>query len=477
MPGPARGRSPLTRPEAGLFPPVFFLRVFFLRGYFLRGFFLPVLFLALFSAGCSDYPTGPVQTTGSGRISGRVSAGVPGPFALTFRSASGGNYQSFDRETDSAGAFDVSLPAGLYVLGVYSPELSQIFWYRYDGWTRIEEFGSRLRAQKAGLHLELRLASLRVDLRLPQELDSLESTGCVIRRQSGGAEFRYRGMTGTGFDFGLVPPDHYLVRYKLSERNTTAVLWSRATIDSSLARWIEVPPAQATIYTDTIPSPGHLRGTFFSVAGPGTPCSVIARGQGGIPVATASVSSDGSFDLPVFGSGPFNVATLVQRGLPVERWLGGSSQETAHIYSMTLGGTVDLGTIRDTGILCRFLQSPQPESFRLVIDLVPGRWFWTDQDSLLIPNLNPGAYRLHFTPVQPWSPQWFDRALTEPTADPVVTSDGELEKDRCPARTRHIGQRSCLEVRWFSGLGKRGGGGSLSGTGHADHHDSGAAHR
>jgi hypothetical protein len=337
-------------------------------------------------------------------------------------------------QSDSLGRFDQVVPVSKYRLGVWSDDAGQYFRYRVDGWTLAADVASPVTVEESGAQLDLRLATLELSLQLPPELANDHVT-CRISRRSTGAELSTGGqIAGAGrlFRFGFIPPDDYRVRFHAGRED----LWIPATFDSSRAVWVSAPAGKRVAAADTLFPAGAVRGVFAS---PFQPIDaersgvILMRPVSRYFIGSGSLDGDGSFEVPLWGSGPFRVGVYCPPNQDF-RWVGGDSLGNATVYEMTAGTTVDIGTIRDSAILCTIVRQPgwAPETAQMDVRLKPYGMVShrSSSDTLLIANLGPGVYKLHLYPVGivPWMEQWYGGTESETDAATVtISSEGELK--------------------------------------------------
>jgi hypothetical protein len=366
--------------------------------------------------------TAPCLSCEVGAFEGRVLAGGLGvPAVVGARVARGSNRGAvlFLTTADSTGHYRLAVPSGSYWLevnvqgglGAYS----------------IPGTGDTLIVTNRVRTVDIRCASVTARVRAPMSMEgrvvsarlarsrSYESTRDTVR--NGQLEFRF-------------PPERVATSTLVFETGSGSELWYPGTTDRDSAEVVTLPTDRPLVLDLSMERWGSFSGTLAEC--PSSSHKVEAYGAtDSVRIGATRVSGNGDFQLDVLSARPIKLRVESEE---IERWLGGDSFGSAHVFDLHPGEVVgDLAV--GGGTLRCLLQGPGHQLFpqaRLSLCDEAGRiqrQSYSHSDAITLCNLRPGSYRLYVTGIgaeTDWGSQWYDGATSLAQATPIDVREGEV---------------------------------------------------
>ncbi len=401
---------------------------------------LPAL-LVLGLCGCGNDDTcGP---TSQERIAGRV-VGPNGPAVDAIVEIKVVDNDELDWmtlrcHTDEKGEFDIGVPPGRFVLSVYPGSSSGTVWYSSQGAVSSLANADTLRVAPGSgtARADFILAGLDLHLDLPPEIQDRLVT-CWLYPSSGGyltfQRVEVSNKSRIDFTFDFLPPEICKARIDVREswRDESGSVWLPSALESSMADSVKLQARVTTSWEASVPVPGYITGVVhYDWRRFGTdPAIVSANTAQYSQDIRQRASSEGEFNMPVYGAGRVRLSIYVRGGI---RWIGGEDFEGASEFVVGPGLIVNVDPITIGGIFCRLVGDPdwEPYSARVTVhraDHSGGHGSPVlENGTIAYLDDPPGTYLLSVEPLtsSPWRPQWYDRSDTREGGIPVVISDRE----------------------------------------------------
>ncbi len=408
-----------------------------------RGAVPAAVFFVLVLSGCSDDACGPC---GEGRIVGRVLGGN-GPvdqcnvYVKSANPSIGNNFTA-DCVTDSAGRFDIPLPAGGYILSVRDGYGSSTIWYSTSKLARSSYDADTLRVVvNEETPANFALGGLEIRLNRPEEFIA-DSFRLSLEEYDSRARMVYQDQESdlpqVEFSFRALPPDSYLAYLDLNSsdpRYSGSGMWLPPTLISAAARLFVVKRQETTSWEGTLVSPGIVSGTVdgcWMGLGLREP-SITTYSLQEKRLGSCVVDAQGDFNIAVFAPGQVRL-WLSYDG--TYGWVGGDNFNAATAYPIESGITTHADTIRVTCVAVRLVPQPEWPSCTAGVRLYrAGVSFYSDgatlrnEETKVLQDFGSGNYELWISPYgrQVWRPQWYDRSSTREGATPIVVENvGDL---------------------------------------------------
>jgi hypothetical protein len=376
-------------------------------------------------------------TTCDARIEGFVLGGGL-PVAATVRAFSPSGVEpvvTVEAYTDSSGWFALPLPSGGYLLQIRDDAFFDPMYVSTEGVLTPSDRADTIRVETQPVRIDVRAGRLRVNLRVPRELERDEMV-CEVQNvfdHSISAAQPGRGVVegAAPFEFPLLPEGSYRVRIRTGTQN----LWlPRGDWDS--ADRIRVTAIGVTDCAAHLDAPAHIRGEVrgsWQAMGLRPPRIWAHLGDPHEPAAAADAGPGGEFDIALFLACRARIRIDFRW---TDRWLGGDDFAGATVFEVDSAAVISGVSFVESGILCRLEGlapgAPPDCNLRLLDEagatVLERRSY--DDNPIPIPNLETGTYRLRISPLhasQTWVAQWYDRQDSPERATPIViATEGEV---------------------------------------------------
>jgi hypothetical protein len=402
--------------------------------------------MGLLPAGCGNEtaPTRPPLATAL--LEGRIGAFEPGidmDIEFARLDAPGITYRM---PIDDAGWYRIELPVGDYRATLFGAFSYYTYAARGGGVTTVEAEAEtlRLRAGDALRRRDFGTGAMHLVVDGLEALDGWRGYALLYKVPVDTVWAWSTGSSGAVVSDGVLelrtrptPPGTYQLRFSFEmvarPGNHTEMFWCSSSGDPSVPDELRIGPDSLTTHEPTLPQPatlaGRVTGAWQELGGESPEVEAIDT-AGVVVCSNRTLEADGSFRLVLPRPRPVRVAIGDDRDI----WIGGTSAETATVFSPGAGAVIGGITQTVSGMLVRptaEVPLSQSDQYRVELHdaqgLAPMRSFWASGGvRVSVGSLRPGTYhvRLVGDPTRSlWRPQWYDRAATVDLSLPVVIPD------------------------------------------------------
>ncbi len=394
--------------------------------------------LALPFAGCEEEcSTQPAETTG--QITGRITA--PGvqviarvtAYCMEDSSGAGCSVRTVQAETDSSGAFSISVFPGRYILNVWlhGPAWSVSGLLAHGSLAQSNVDTLIVEAGGIPIRADLPLGAARIELATPTAYEG-EPFGMILAAQDAQrgiqvfAEARASGGMAV-FYYPVVPAGQYRMRVSMGHGS----FWLPGSYTEAEGEAIVIEAGLESTYEATMQAPATLRGT---ITGSWQELNLLRPtlslfNADSIRVASEPANEDGTYSINVLG--PIRARLLI-RIEGVQRWEGGDSFRTATEFDLQPSQQTEVNIVESAiaGDLDQASHVYLDDAIRLYD--ASGRVVATtssgdDGAMFFFPNLRTGTYFVHIPSGPTWIDHWYDGVDSFDQATPVeITSEGQV---------------------------------------------------